>query len=254
MPMFIRSISTVALSIAALLSTTCEAFAVPATVVLVHGAFADGSSWHEVIPLLEKDGLRVVAVQLPLTSLADDVAATNRAIDRIEGPVTLVGHSWGGTVITEAGNADKVKSLVYIAALANRPGTSYQDMVKSYPSTPGGAEVQVDKAGFATLSADGIVSDFAPDLTPAEQAIVAATQGPIRAANFSEKTSANAAWATKPSWFIVAGKDRMLPVSLEEKMASDIHAQTTIIDSSHVVMLTHPQAVARTIEAAATSH
>lgn len=254
MLMFLRIIRTILLSAVAALSLGSQAFAAPNTVVLVHGAFADGSSWRKVIPMLEKNGIRVVAVQLPLTSLADDVAATKRAIDRIDGPITLVGHSWGGTVITEAGNVDKVKSLVYVAALANPPGTSYQDLVKPYPPAPGGAAVQVDSAGFATLSADGVMKDFAPDLKPAEQALVLATQGPIRGANFGEKTSTTAAWTSKASWFVVARNDRMIPVQLEMKMASDIHAQTTVVDSSHVIMLAHPQAVAAVIEAAAAHH
>ena len=254
MPMFLRSLCTIVSSTILSLSMMCEASATPNTVVLVHGAFADGSSWSKVIPLLEKDGFKVVAVQLPMTSLSDDVAATNRALDRVEGPVTLVGHSWGGTVITEAGNVDKVKSLVYVAAVANEPGTSFQDLVKPFPPAPGGAAIQVENAGFATLSDDGVARDFAPDLPAGERAIIAATQGPIRGTCFSEKTSSAAAWATKPSWFIVARNDRMIPVALEERMASDIHATTTVVSSSHVVMLSHPQAVVRVIEAAAAGH
>jgi pimeloyl-ACP methyl ester carboxylesterase len=227
-----------------------QADAASGTVVLVHGAFADGSSWSKVIPRLEAQGFHVVAVQLPLTSLAEDVAATKRAIDNAEGPITLVGHSWGGTVITEAGTSDKVKALVYIAAFANDAGTNYQDLVKGYPDAPGGAAIVVDKAGFARLSDNGVAKDFAPDLPAAEQKIVAATQGPIRAAEFGEKTTV-AAWSTKPSWFVVAANDRMIAPALEEAMAKKIKAHTTVLKSSHVAMLAHPAEVAKVIESAA---
>lgn len=229
-----------------------QAEAADGTIVLVHGAFADGSSWTRVISRLEAHGLHVVAVQLPLTSLADDVAVTKRAIDDATGPVTLVGHSWGGTVITEAGTSDKIKALVYVAAFANDPGTNYQDLVKGYPDAPGGAAIAVDKAGFARLSDDGVAKDFAPDLPAAEQKLMAATQGPIRAAEFGERTTA-AAWSTKPSWFIVAANDRMIPPTLEEAMAKKIKAHTTVLKSSHVAMLARPTEVAKVIEDAANS-
>ncbi|MDR6290904.1 pimeloyl-ACP methyl ester carboxylesterase [Inquilinus ginsengisoli] len=241
----------IALSFAAMLALAAPlAVAADGTVVLVHGAFADGSSWSKVIPLLEAKGLRVIAVQLPMTSLADDVAVTTRAIDRASGPVTLVGHSWGGTVITEAGTAEKVRSLVYVAAFANDSGESDQDLLKGYPDAPGGAAIQVDPSGFAHLSDDGVTKDFAPDLPASERRLIAATQGPIRAANFGEKTTA-AAWATKPSWFVVAADDRMIPPALEEAMARKIKASMTTLKSSHVAMLAQPEAVAKVIEAAA---
>ncbi len=220
------------------------------TVVLVHGAFADGSSWHKVIPLVEAGGYNVIAVHLPLTSLADDVAATKRAIDRSVGPVTLVGHSWGGTVITEAGASDKVTSLVYVAAFANDAGTSVADLTSGHPGAPGGASVVVDEDGFAWVSGAGIARDFAPDVPSAEQRLVAATQGPINSHAFADKVSV-AAWATKPSWYIVAQDDRMILPSLEEAMARKIGADTFRVPSSHVVMLSHPAAVARIILAAA---
>ena len=241
-----------ATSIVALLSVAAPAArAAGGTIVLVHGAFADGSSWSKVIPLLEAHGLKVIAVQLPMTSLADDVAATNRAIDRSDGPVTLVGHSWGGTVVTQAGVSNKIKALVYVAAFANQVGTNDQDLVRDYPAAPGGAEIVADQAGFAHLSEAGIVKHFAPDLPPAEQKLIAATQGPIRAGNFGEKTTA-AAWSTKPSWYIVAENDHMIPPAAEQAMAKAIKAHTTTVKSSHVVMLAHPDAVAKVIEAAAT--
>jgi pimeloyl-ACP methyl ester carboxylesterase len=219
------------------------------TVILVHGAFADGSSWAKVIPDLEAHGLNVVAVQLPMTSLSDDVAATKRAIDLAKGPIVLVAHSWGGTVITQAGASDKVKALVYIAAFANDVGTNYPDLAKGYPEAPGSASIQVDGAGFARLSEEGIARDFAPDLSAQEQKVIGATQGPIRASSFGEKVTI-AAWSTKPSWYVVALNDRMIAPSLEKAMAAKIHAHVTTVRSSHVVMLSHPDAVVKVVEEA----
>src|SRR5258707_9047261 len=146
-------------------------------VVLVHGAFADGSSWDKVIPLLEARGLHVVAVQNPLSSLADDAAATKRVIDAQNGPVVLVGHSWGGVVISQAGNDDKVKALVYVAAFAPDSGQSINDMIKGKPAPAWAGELQKDSGNFLTLSATGIDEDFAHDLTPVQKRVVAATQG-----------------------------------------------------------------------------
>jgi pimeloyl-ACP methyl ester carboxylesterase len=220
------------------------------TVILVHGAFADGSSWAKVIPQLEAHGLKVVAVQLPMTSLADDVATTTRAIEGASGPVTLVGHSWGGTVITEAGVSDKVKSLVYIAAFANDVGTNYPDLAKNFPAAPGDGSVKVDAGGFAHLSDDGIATNFAPDLPVQEQRVIAATQGPIRASSFGERVTL-AAWSSKPSWYVVAKDDRMISPALEQAMAKKIHAHVTSVQSSHVVMLSHPDVVIKVIEEAA---
>ncbi len=149
------------------------------TVVLVHGAFADGSSWDKVIPLLQAKGFKVIAVQNPLTSLADDVAAAKRVIDAQAGPVVLVGHSWGGTVITEAGSSDKVAALVYVAAFAPDAGESTNDLGKGGPPPPGAASIRPDSSGFLYLTPEGVAKNFAQDL-PAEQTrLRAATQGPV---------------------------------------------------------------------------
>ncbi|HEY5755230.1 MAG TPA: alpha/beta hydrolase [Steroidobacter sp.] len=223
------------------------------TVVLVHGAFADGSSWNKIIPKLQARGLKVISVQNPLTSLADDVAAARRAIDNAQGDVVLVGHSWGGTVITEAGNHDKVKALVYVAAFAPSKGESSADQGKNYETPPGIGKLVADKAGFLSLPAEAVAADFAQDVSREEANLIAITQGPIRGASFDDKVTA-AAWETKPSWYVVASKDRMIQPAYESKTAEKIHAKVTTVASSHVPMLSHPKEVADAIIAAATSH
>jgi pimeloyl-ACP methyl ester carboxylesterase len=222
------------------------------TVVLVHGAFADGSSWTKVIPLLEAQGLHVVAVQNPLTSLADDVASVKRAVEAQKGPVVLVGHSWAGMVITEAGASERVKALVYVAAFAPDEGQAAGELLKPYPPPPGLNHRVVDSAGFMRLADEDIAKYFAPELSSAEANLLAVTQGPIRAAAFGEKVSV-APWKTKPSWSIVAENDQMIPPSLERDEAKAIHAKTTFLPSSHVVMLSHPKEVAGVIIEAAES-
>lgn len=214
-------------------------------VVLVHGAYADGSSYSRVIPLLEAQGLHVTAVQNPLTSLADDVAATRRAIARQDGPVILVGHSSAGVVITEAGNDPKVTGLVYISAIAPDDGQSASDALEGYPATPGGAEQHPDAAGYLTITRKGIDEDFVPDLPLAERARVYETQGDWHASFLAEKVT-TAAWKTKPSWFIIPD-DRMVPPGHERDAAARMHAKVTTLASSHVPMLSHPREVAAVI-------
>src|SRR5580693_3300769 len=175
-------IAAAVVCLAAALVTGASAQANRATgvknIVFVHGAFADGSSWAKVIPLLEAKGLHVTAVQNPLSSLADDVAATKRAIANQDGQVILVGHSWAGMVISEAGNDPKVAGLVYVAAIVPDENQSADDVIKPYPPPPGFAEAKPDAAGFLSLTRKGIDEDFVPDLSPAERAIVYTTQGP----------------------------------------------------------------------------
>ncbi|WP_394824707.1 alpha/beta fold hydrolase [Pendulispora albinea] len=222
------------------------------TVVLVHGAFADGSSWSSVIPLLQAKGLKVVAVQNPLTSLSDDVQFAKRAIDAQSGPVILVGHSWGGTVISEAGTNDKVKALVYVAAFAPSSGQSTSDTGKGFPVAPGIATLQVDASGFASLPPDAVRQHFAQDVSPEQANLIATTQGLIRAASFDHKVS-TAAWLSKPSWYIVAKNDHMIPPDQQRAMAKKINARTTELPASHVPMLSRPQDVANVIVSAAES-
>ena len=214
-------------------------------VVLVHGAFADGSSYAKVIPLLEARGLNVVAVQNPLSSLADDVAATKRAIAIQDGPVILVGHSWGGMVISEAGNDPKVAALVYIAALVPDDGQATNDVLKPYPPTPGLSAVSADASGYLTLTRAGIEDAFVPDLPKDERAIVYATQGPWNSAALGDKVP-SPAWKSKPSWFIVVD-DRMVPKEFEIAIAKKIGATTTHLTAGHVPMLSKPKEVAAVI-------
>jgi len=183
-------------------------------IVIVHGAWADGSSWSKVIPLLQAKGLHVVAVQNPLTSLADDVAATKRAIALQDGPVLLVGHSYGGVVITEAGNDSKVVGLVYVAALAPSDGESVASVSKPFPPAPLGSEVRADAEGFLTVTPKGIAEDFAQDLADKEKQLLTATQ-PTAAAVFGA-TITTAAWRTKPSWCVIASNDRAVSPELEK--------------------------------------
>ena len=220
------------------------------TVVLVHGAFADGSSWNSVIPLLQAKGLKVVAVQNPLTSLADDVAFANRAIDAQQGPVVLVGHSWGGSVITQAGVNDKVKSLVYVAAFAPSVGQTSLDGVKNFKPAPGLAHPITDAQGFLTLSPETVANDFAQDLSPQQTNLIATTQGAVRGANFTETLTA-AAWQSKPSHYIVAEQDRMIQPDAQRAFAKKIKAHVTTLATSHVPMLSKPREVAEVIAAVA---
>jgi pimeloyl-ACP methyl ester carboxylesterase len=218
-------------------------------VLLVHGAWADGSSWSKVIPLLEAKGLHVTAVQLPLTSLADDSATLKRAFALEDGPFLLVGHSYGGSVITEAGNDPKVAGLIYVAAFSPDKGESTLDQIKANP-TPVGMELRPDASGFLKLSAKGIVEDFAPDVREAEQKILIATQGPAAGAAFGAPIS-TPAWKHKPTWFVIASEDRVISPKLEESEAQEMNAKSVTISSSHVVMLSHPAEVAGFIERAA---
>lgn len=242
------SIHTVAVGLL-LAATSGSALANNKTVVLVHGAFADGSSWNRVIDNLQRQHTEVIAVQLSLTSLKDDVAATQRAIARAHGDVVLVGHSWGGTVISEAGNDARVKALVYVAAFAPDSGQSTADLAGSYPAPPGSAGIAKTAEGFLWLPEKSVRQNFAPDIKAGEQHRLFATQGPIRADAFAEKVT-HAAWHDKPSWYVVSKSDRMINPDLERSMAKAIDAKTSEVAASHVSMVSHPEEIARVIEQA----
>lgn len=254
-----NTLRTIAIAAAVVTGTASAAApaAAPApagtSVVIVHGAFADGSDWAKVIPLLQAKGVKVNAIQNPLTSLKDDVAVTRRVLDAQTGKVVLVGHSWGGTVITDAGIHDKVAALVYVAAFAPDAGQASAELGKGYAPSPGIGKLVADSEGFLSLPPAAMRDDFAQDLPAAQTAVMSATQGPIKGSAFAEK-AANAAWKVKPSWYIVSSKDRMIDPQLQRAMAKKIGARTTVLPSSHVPQQSRPADVARVIlEAVAAS-
>jgi len=238
------------LPIATVLGQTQAPATVVKNIVLVHGAFADGTSWSKIIPILEADGYHVVAVQNPLTSLADDVAATRRIVALQDGPVILVGHSWGGAVITQVGNDPKVAGLVYVAAYAPEVGQSANDASTPFGITEGQKQIRVDNQKFASMTSAGILEDFAQGLPVPERKLVFAVQGQSYGPMFDEKLTV-AAWSTKPSWAVISSKDRMLPPAMEESSAKKMGATATTLPTCHLAMLEQPEKVAAVIVDAA---
>ena len=221
------------------------------SVVLVHGAFADATGWQKVIPLLEAKGFSVTAVQNPLKSIADDVATTKRAIESQKGDVILVGHSYGGAVITGAGaNNPKVKALVYVAAFAPDAGETIGALIAQFPATPLGTGLVPDSAGFLFIDRTKFRDIFAKDVPEAESAIMAATQKPVAGASFGE-TQAVAAWKTVPSWYAVSTQDHAINPDSERFMAKRMGAKITEIDASHVSFISQPAKIVKMIEEAA---
>jgi pimeloyl-ACP methyl ester carboxylesterase len=221
------------------------------SIVLVHGAFADGSSWKGVIPILEKDGFTVTAVQNPLRSLPEDVATTKRVIDAQKGDVVLVGHSYGGAVITDAAaGSSKVKALVYVAAFAPDVGESLGGLIEKYPPSDLGSSVAPDSAGFLYINRTKFREVFAHDVSEDQTSIMAATQKPIAATAFGEPVT-TASWKNISSWYIVCTQDRAVNPELERFMAKRIKAQITELKASHVPFISQPEAVAEVIKAAA---
>lgn len=219
-------------------------------IVLVHGAFADGSSWSRIIPLLTAKGYNVIAVQNPLLSLGEDVAATKRAIALMDGPVLLVGHSYGGMVITEAGNDPKVAGLLYVCSLVPNDGQNVGDVVSAFPAAPGSAEFKQDASGFLSLSSKGIHSFFAQDLPAAERNVIFATQTPWAVKATTDRIS-KAAWKAKRSWFVIGTEDHMVPKELARAEAKMIGATVLELKASHVPMVSMPGKVAAFIVDAA---
>jgi pimeloyl-ACP methyl ester carboxylesterase len=218
-------------------------------IVLVHGAFADGSGWRGVYDELTTRGYTVSIVQNPLTSFADDVAATLRVVNRQDGPVVLVGHSYGGSVITQAGTDPKVAGLVYVAAFAPEVGQSTLDQYAEIPPPPNFVpDEQPD--GFAFLNGETFRAGFAGDTSEADAAVLRDSQVPIAMAALAAPVTV-AAWKTKPSWYIVATEDGAIAPELLRRTAQRIGAKTTEVTGSHVVFLTQPKAVADVIDAAA---
>jgi pimeloyl-ACP methyl ester carboxylesterase len=220
-------------------------------VVLVHGAFADGSGWRGVYDVLTARGYRVSVVQNPLTSFADDVAATRRVLERQDGPAILVGHSYGGTVITETGTHPKVAGLVYVAALAPDVGESTGDQFAEIPPPPEFI-IETEADGFGFVDGPAFKAGFAGDTSDADAAFLRDSQVPIAMEIFGAKVT-EAAWRTKPSWFVVATEDGAIDPKLLRATAQRIGAVTEEIEGSHVVFLTQPKAVADVIDEAAQS-
>ncbi|WP_429303422.1 alpha/beta fold hydrolase [Paraburkholderia sp. GAS199] len=220
-------------------------------VVLVHGAFVDGSSWNGVVAKLQKKGYHVSSVQNPLTSLADDVAATRRVLAQQDGPTMLVGHSWGGVVITQAGaNAPNVAGLVYVAAIAPDLHESTMDLMKRAAPAPAGENISADAAGFLWFDRAHYHADFAADVPENVTRVLAAAQAPIAAKAFSETVS-EVAWREKPSWYVLTTRDRAVSPEVEKFMADRMNAKVVPMAASHLVPVSHAGAVADVIDRAA---
>ncbi|SDP38187.1 Pimeloyl-ACP methyl ester carboxylesterase [Filomicrobium insigne] len=218
-------------------------------VVLVHGAFADGSGWRGVYDELIQRGYRVTIVQNPLTSLADDVTATRRILDRQDGPTILVGHSYGGTVITEAGGHPKVSGLVYVSALAPDVGESTGDQFAEIPA-PSEFVIEKQDDGFGFVNLEKFKIGFAGDTSDADAAFLRDSQVPINMSIFATKVT-HAAWRSKPSWAVIATEDKAIDPKLLRQTANRIGAKIEEVKASHVPFLTQPKAVADTIDGAA---
>lgn len=219
-------------------------------IVLVHGAFADGSGWEGVYKILKAKGYNVSIVGNPNTGLADDVAATNRVLDRQTGPVLLVGHSYGGAIITEAGNHPKVAGLFYIAAFVPDANETLLKLLQSGPPAPNSGILPPDEHGYIWYDVAKYHSGFCADLPKEQAEFLAASQIPVSASVFGS-TFTNPAWKSKPSWYIVATEDQTIPPDGERFMAKRAGATVTEIKASHLVFMSKPKAVTEVIEAAA---
>jgi pimeloyl-ACP methyl ester carboxylesterase len=251
--------TVIALGMVSALLFAAQASAQPAkpaearNVVLVHGAWADGSSWSEVIARLQAAGLHVTAVQNPLSSLADSVAATRRALALQDGPTVLVAHSWGGTVISEAGTDPKVTALVYVAARAPDAAEDFVALSAKFPTMPVRAGVQ-EHDGFTYLSEDAFLKYFANGVPREKAEVLYAEQEPTAASLFGGRTTA-AAWRSKPSWYAVSKLDQTISPDLERFLAERMKAKTVELDAGHLSLVSHAQEIAELIlEAAGRKH
>jgi pimeloyl-ACP methyl ester carboxylesterase len=230
----------------------CSGFATVAesavrSVVLVHGSFADGSGWRGVADILKRDGYSVIVVQEPLTGFQADVAATRLVIERA-GPCVLVGHSWGGMIVTEAGSHPNVRSLVYVNAFQPAVGETAGGLQAKTP--PASNNVVSVGGGFVQEKPESFRADFAADVPEALADFMAISQAPITADSFSAKTTV-AAWSQKPSYAVVSGQDRMINPELERFMAARAKSHTVELSGSHVIFISHPKEIAALIESAA---
>jgi pimeloyl-ACP methyl ester carboxylesterase len=222
-------------------------------IVLVHGAWADGSSWSAVIQRLQADGFRVIAPQFPLTALADDVARLRQVLEFQDGPTIVVGHSYGGQIMTSLGtNAPNVVGLVYIAAFGLDEGESLGALLAQGPVTPALKHPFTDKQGFTWLSEDDFVNHFAADVDPVKAKVMYSVQQALAGAAFTD-VMGTPAWKSVPSWYLVAKDDQAIPPEAETQFAQRMGATTVEVPSSHVAMVSHPDAVAELVEQAAAS-
>ena len=220
-------------------------------IVLVHGAWADGSCWSGVIERLQADGFRVTAPQFPLTSLADDVARLRQVLDLQDGPTVVAGHSYGGQIMTALGDdAHNVAALVYVAAFGLDEGESLGQLLSQGPVTPALAHLFTDARGFGWLSEEDFVEHFAADVDPTKAHVMYAVQQPLASSAFTDVMGVPA-WRFLPSWYLVAQNDEALPPDAERQFAARMGATTVEIPSSHVAMVTHPVEVTELIEKAA---
>lgn len=215
-------------------------------ILLVHGFWADGSCYSEIIPTLLAEGYKVIAVPNPLTSLTDDIAATRRALDRTEGKCILVGHSWGGFVITEVGNDERVSGLVYIAALAPDAGESMIDLMSKYGEPSPHFQEQ---NGFLWISKEGVDEVFANDLSEERKVLIHATQTPS-STSLTEVKAGLPAWKDKPSWYVLTTNDKAAPPDLQRDLSQRMSAKTITVESSHFPMISHPKEVLEVIKEA----
>jgi pimeloyl-ACP methyl ester carboxylesterase len=244
------AIMTIILSMGGNTMAQTKSTTVVKNIVIVHGGLVDGSGWEAVYNLLKKDGYAVTIVQNPTISLADDVAFTKRAIATLNGPVILVGHSYGGAVITEAGNDPKVAGLVYIAAFALDKGESVSLLIKDPPPGAPVPPILPPVDGFLLLDKAKFPASFAADVSPEKAEFMADSQVPW-GVNAVGGTISEAAWKTKPSWYLLTTEDKMLPPDAQRLMSKRAGATVVEVKSSHAVYVSHPQAVAHIIEEAA---
>jgi pimeloyl-ACP methyl ester carboxylesterase len=247
-------VATLLITATLLLGSIQKVVAAPPTgiknVVLVHGAFADGSGWEAVAKILEQDGYTVSVAQPPETSYADDQKYTRAAIDAMGGPVVLVGHSYGGSIITEAGNDQNVSALVYIAAFELDAGESCASIEAAVPQAS--KAFKRNSNGNWWIDQKHFAADFAADIPPAQAAFMAVSQVPISTDSFTHKVT-TPAWRSTPSWYMVASADRSINPEQERMMAKRASAKTVEVNASHVAYMSHPKETAKLIEEAANS-
>jgi pimeloyl-ACP methyl ester carboxylesterase len=250
-----RNFSAAMLATAAASMISTRAFAADTTppkarnVVLVHGLFADGSCWTEVIPRLQAAGMNVTSVQNPLTTLPEAVASAKRVLDRQDGPTVFVGHSFSGMIVSEAGVHPNVSAVVYVAARAPDAGEDYPALAKTYPTPPASAGIVFD-GDEGRLTEEAFLRDFAGDIPAAKAKVLYAVQEPFHKELLAGKTT-QAAWRSKPSFYAVSTEDRTINPDLERFMAKRMNARTIELKSSHLSMISHPEEITKLILEAA---